>query len=249
MSVADLRIGTSGWAYKHWEKGVFYPVGLATKDELAFYARHYDTAEVNYSFYRLPQAKTYENWKEGTPEDFLFSVKASRFITHIKRLRDVDEAWPRFIENALLLEEKLAPVLFQFPQNFVYDLDRLRNFLTLAEQTNRSRENPVRFAFEFRHESWFQADVYKLLNEHNSALCIADGPKYPRVEELTADFSYIRYHGKKLTPNYSKKDLVREARFIEKLLQKESQLFVYFNNDTGGYAIKNADYLKELLAS
>lgn len=249
MSDDALRIGTCGWAYKHWEKGVFYPAGLPAKDELVYYAKHYNTAEVDYSFYRLPLPQTYENWRKKTPDDFLFSVKASRFITHIKRLRDVDEAWPRFIDNALILEEKLAPVLFQFPQNFLYDFERLKSFLELAKDTNRNRANPVRFVYEFRHESWFRSDVYKLLSDFDAALCIADGPKYPREEVLTTDFSYIRYHGKLLTPNYSKRDLQREARFIEKLMKQESQLFVYFNNDTGGHAIRNADYLKELLAS
>mgnify|MGYP005850835745 CR=1 FL=1 len=195
-----LFVGTSGWVYSHWE-GIFYPKDLPAKDKLKYFSRHFKTAEINYSFYHLPRKKTYQNWYNQTPEDFLFAVKASRFITHIKRLQGVHpvksakggakqfngvkEAWKQFIENALYLKEKLGPILFQFPPTFkatTKTINLLKDFLKLTEARPLSvlRGSILcRRAFEFRHKSWCDKKIYNLLKKHNAAWVIADSPRYP----------------------------------------------------------------------
>lgn len=243
-SKSELYIGTSGWVYSHWE-GIFYPEGLSSKDKLKFFSQHFKTAEINYSFYHLPRPTTYQNWYTLTPDDFLFAVKASRFITHIKRLKGVKSPWEIFIKNALNLKEKLGPILFQFPSSFHADkenVERLENFL---EYINKRK---MRYAFEFRHQSWFKEEIYKILKKNNSALVIADSPRYPKAEILTADFVYVRMHGSKqmFVSKYTKKELKELADKIRKW-QKTRDVFVYFNNDVHGFAIDNAKELKSLL--
>ena len=160
-SRSKLYIGTSGWVYSHWD-GIFYPEGLSSKDKLKFFSQYFKTAEINYSFYQLPRPTTYQNWYTLTPDDFLFAVKASRFITHIKRLKGVKSAWETFIKNALNLKEKLGPILFQFPPSFHADkenIERLENFLEYISKRK------MRYAFEFRHQSWFKEKVYKILKK------------------------------------------------------------------------------------
>ena len=235
--VKNLYIGTSGWVYGHWE-GIFYPEDLPSKDKLKYFSQHFKTAEINYSFYHLPRPTTYQNWYNQTPADFIFSVKASRFITHIKRLSGVSQAWKQFIENALNLKEKLGPILFQFPPSFRIDLKRLESFLKILSKD-------YRYAFEFRHKSWCDKNVYNLLRKYNVAWVIADSPSYPKAEVVTADFVYIRMHGSKVlfSSNYTKKELISLAQKIKKRL-KTADVYVYFNNDAYGYAIENA---KELL--
>jgi len=147
MPKGKLFIGTSGWVYSHWE-GIFYPEGLSSKNKLKYFSQHFETTEINYSFYRLPRLSTYQNWYEQTPEDFLFSVKVSRFITHIKRLKEVKGAWKTFIENSLNLKEKLGPILFQLPPSFranETEIKRLEYFLKLITK------NKLQYTFEFRH--------------------------------------------------------------------------------------------------
>ena len=243
-SRSKLYIGTSGWVYSHWD-GIFYPEGLSSKDKLKFFSQHFKTAEINYSFYHLPRPATYQNWYTLTPDDFLFAVKASRFITHIKRLKGVKSAWETFIKNALNLKEKLGPILFQFPPSFHADeenIERLENFLEYISKRK------MRYAFEFRHQSWFKEKVYKILKKSNSALVIADSPKYPKAEILTADFVYVRMHGSKqmFASKYTKKELKELADKIRKW-QKTRDVFVYFNNDVHGFALDNAKELKSLL--
>jgi len=202
MPKGNLFIGTSGWVYGHWI-GIFYPEDLPSKDKLKYFSQHFKTAEINYSFYHLPRPSSYQNWRKLTPEDFIFAVKASRFITHIKRLSGVKEAWQQFLENALYLKEKLGPILFQFPPSF------------------RANEIEVKR--------------------------IADSPSYPKAEEVTADFIYLRMHGSKVlfTSNYTKKELNSLSQGIKKWL-KTADVYVYFNNDAYGYAIENAKELSKL---
>ena len=255
MPKGKLFIGTSGWVYGHWE-GIFYPEDLPSKDKLKYFSQHFKTAEINYSFYHLPRPTTYQNWYNQTPEDFLFAVKASRFITHIKRLSGVKEAWQQFIENALNLKEKLGPILFQFPPSFKAtseNIKRLENFLQLIckkKQRDRPRQNLHRsdlckLAFEFRHKSWCCEKIYKLLKKYNAAWVIADSPSYPKAEAITCDFVYVRMHGSKVlfASKYTKKELSSLAQKIQKWL-KTTDVYIYFNNDACGYAIENA---KELL--
>ena len=239
-----LFIGTSGWSYGHWD-GVFYPEDLPYKEKLKYYSRHFRTAEINYSFYHLPQRQTFKNWREQTPDDFVFAVKASRFITHIKRLKGVKQALATFLENALNLKEKLGPILFQFPPSFKAteeNIKRLEDFLKIY----RGQTSVNLFVFEFRHESWFTKKVYGLLKKYKAALCIADSPRYPKEVRATAPFVYIRMHGSQglFSSKYTKKELVDLAKHIKKFLKQKKDVYVYFNNDAYGFAVENA---KELL--
>lgn len=239
--MAKLLIGTSGWAYSHWD-GIFYPDDLPGKNKLKYFSRHFKTTEINYSFYRLPRPSTYRNWYAQVPADFIFSVKAGRFITHIKRLQEIKEAWKQFVENTLSLKEKLGPFLFQFPPSFratSENIKRLESFLELYPDN-------LKLAFEFRHKSWCQEKVYKLLKKYNAAWVIADSPRYPKAEVITADFVYVRMHGSQMmfSSNYTKKELSSLARKIKRWSKKGLDVYVYFNNDASGYAVKNA---KELL--
>jgi len=268
MNKGKIYIGTSGWVYSHWE-GIFYPENLSSKDKLKYFSQHFKTTEVNYSFYRLPRPTTYQNWYSQTPGDFLFTVKASRFITHIKRLKDVKESWKIFIKNALNLKEKLGPVLFQFPPSFKAtdeNIKRLEEFLKFINEHLVSKANhktdvrlfcesvscnsKLRYAFEFRHKTWCRDKIYKILKKHRVAWVIADSPSFPKAEKVTADFVYIRMHGSKVlfSSKYSKQELRGLARKIKKW-QKNGDVFVYFNNDAYGFAIENAKTLTELLKS
>ena len=255
-----LFIGTSGWVYGHWT-GIFYPEDLPSKDKLKYFSQHFKTVEINYSFYHLPRPSTYQNWYNQTTSDFLFSVKASRFITHIKRLKEVKEAWKTFLDNALSLKEKLGPILFQFPPSFranEIEIKRLEDFLKLITNYNlKPKTCTLKCAFEFRHKSWcdpkgkpsasygVNKKVYNLLKKYNVAWVIADSPSYPKAEAVTADFVYVRMHGSKVlfSSNYTKRELQDLAQKIKKWMKKYD-VYVYFNNDFHGYAIENA---KELL--
>lgn len=236
-----LRIGTSGWSYHHWQ-GLFYPQNLPSGRWLEYYCQHFDTAELNSTFYHLPKPQTFTNWYQRTPENFLFSVKASRFISHILKLNGAREPLATFIDNALGLKEKLGPVLFQLPPNFTLDLERLEKFLKILPTDQR-------VAFEFRHESWFCSEVYKLLKKNNVALVFSDTPNYPLVFETTTDFVYIRLHGHEIlyASKYSKNELRKWVAKIKTWLEDGLDVYVYFDNDAEANAIRNATELKELL--
>jgi uncharacterized protein YecE (DUF72 family) len=236
-----IYIGTSGWLYDHW-RGIFYPEEVSKTRWFDYYAEHFDTVELNVSFYRLPKKETFIGWWEKSPKNFLFAVKASRFITHVKRLKDCREPWKLFISHAKGLKEKLGPVLFQLPPNLKVNLDRLESFLKIISKYK------VRKAFEFRDESWFCDEVYSLLSKYKTALVLADSPRYPLVEKVTADFVYIRFHGGKILygSNYSKKELKKWANKIKKWSKKGLDVYAYFNNDAHGYAVDNAMTLKAL---
>jgi uncharacterized protein YecE (DUF72 family) len=247
--MAHLHIGTSGWVYRSW-KGPFYPDTLPSRRYLAFYAQEFSTTEINSSFYHLPRFTTFTNWAEQVPEDFIFAVKASRFLTHTKRLLDPEEPWQRFVESAVNLGSHLGPILLQFPPSFTINAPRLEAFFKLAK-TVKPRSFALRLVCEFRHESWFHPDIYRLLNRYRVAWCIADGAKYSRKDLVTTDFAYIRYHGrsKMFASNYSKAMLLKEARLIRQYLRDGLDTFVYFNNDAHANAVRNAKLLKRLLAA
>ncbi len=235
----DIRIGTSGWHYNHWS-GLFYPPKLPKSKWFEHYAEHFDTVEINNTFYQLPKEETFKNWHKQAPKNFLYTVKANRYITHIKRLKDPQESLERFFERARLLKENLGPVLYQLPPNFHKDLDRLGTFIKLLPEDRTA-------VFEFRHESWFCEDTYKLLNEFNIGFCIHDMPgmKVPRV--VTADIIYIRFHGPtgKYQGNYSKSELQNWAKWLTEHIKNARALYAYFNNDIHAYAVRNAKQLKE----
>jgi uncharacterized protein YecE (DUF72 family) len=244
-SPGELRIGCSGWNYPHWRGGVFYPPRLPARKWLPYYAERFDTVEVNTTFYRLPQASAVARWVAATPSSFRFAVKVSRYITHIKRLNDVERHLPLLCERVepLTRSSKCGPFLWQFPPNFRYERERLAS--TLASLDGRQRH-----AFEFRHHSWFCEETYSLLREHRVALVIADRPEVHRfqTDELTADFTFVRLHAgtRGRNGNYSRSELdawaERLARWSEWL-----DVYAYFNNDWEGYALKNALYLKRRL--
>ena len=245
-----LFIGTSGWVYSHWER-IFYPEDLKGRDKLKYFSKHFKTAEINYSFYHLPRPEIYQKWYQETPADFVFSVKTSRFITHIKRLKDVEKPWKIFLENTLNLKEKLGPVLFQFPPNFKAteeNIKRLENFSkVITDHSLPTTHYKLKTAFEFRHESWCDEKIYNLLKKYNVAWVIADSSVYPKAEVVTANFIYIRMHGSKIlfSSKYTKKELRDLAQKIKKWLGNRLDVYCYFNNDAYGFAIENAKELSK----
>jgi uncharacterized protein YecE (DUF72 family) len=244
-----LYIGTSGYVYSHWE-GIFYPDDLPKSKKLEYYCQHFKTVELNNTFYRLPSKKVFESWYKRTPKNFVFAVKVSRFITHIKKLKDCKDSWEIFLKRALILKEKLGPLLFQLPPFWKKDTKRLKGFLQMIHKTYRG-QTPVRlkFAFEFRNETWCDREIYDLLKKYNSAWVVVDSPHWPKVLKVTANFVYVRMHGSKslFSSNYTKKELKELADWIKKWKKKKLKIFVYFNNDAQGFAVKNAKELQTLI--
>jgi uncharacterized protein YecE (DUF72 family) len=245
-----VRVGCSGWNYAHWRNGVFYPPRCAPRNWLRYYARFFDTVEINMTFYRLPKTAIVQRWVEESPDGFTFAVKVSRYVTHVKRLLDVPQHLPLLYERIepLLRSPKLGPLLWQLPPTFQADHDRLARALEhLHSIPNGSGR---RHAFEFRHPSWFTEQTYTLLREHNVALVIGDRPQVNdfQTHELTADFTFVRFHGgtRGRNGNYSHGELDEWAERLERW-STEVDVFAYFNNDWEGYAIENALYLKRRL--
>jgi uncharacterized protein YecE (DUF72 family) len=185
--LAQVWIGTSGYVYRHWRKGVLYPPGLPAREELSYYTTHFRTVELNNPFYRLPTAEMFQRWRDSTPVDFQFAVKASRYITHIKRLRDVADELALLLERADHLGPKLGPILFQLPPTQQLEIARLRTFLDLLSKDRR-------WVIEFRHPSWHTKEVYQLLTNHAVALCIPVGGGLHPDRITTAPCTYIRMH-------------------------------------------------------
>ena len=239
----ELRIGTSGWAYGDW-RGRFYPGELKAAEYLAWYARRFDTTEINYSFYHLPQPKTFEKWRTQTPEGFVFAVKVSKIITHTRRLDGVSEPWRTFLDNASHLGARLGPLLLQFPPSFRCDRQRLEAFL------EESRElTGTRLAFEFRHASWFVPEVGDMLARYGAARVIGQSSRYPCAPpEPTATFVYLRFHGPRelFASRYSEEELQVWAERIRSWLKEGRTVYAYFNNEYSGYAIENAGMLANL---
>ncbi len=246
--MARVLIGTSGWTYSSW-KGRFYPEDWPSRRYLEYYAREFETTEINYSFYHLPQIATYRKWVTQVPDRFTFALKASRFITHVKRLLDVEDAWRTFVGNARFLGDHLGPILLQFPPSFRCDLPRLSAFLQFVSDAG-SFTGRTRLACEFRHPSWFKEDLYRLLSQHGAAFCIADGARYPRYDVVTTDWVYLRFHGRSrmFASNYTEEELAVEAGTIARFWQDGLDVCVYFNNDAEGYAVNNARTLRGLVA-
>jgi uncharacterized protein YecE (DUF72 family) len=239
--VRELRIGCSGWNYAHWRERV-YPKGCPASRWLEYYTTLFGTVEVNTTFYRLPKRDAVARWVEQTPPDFLFTVKMSRYITHLKRLTDVEGGLARFYERIepLTGSPKLGPVLWQLPPNFKRDDGRLAAALDALPAG--------RHCFEFREPSWYVDEVYELLRGHNAALVIPDSPKYPfRTFELTADWTFVRFHhgSRGRRGNYSETELEEWARRIEGW-RREVDVYAYFNNDWEGFAVANGLRLRAL---
>ncbi len=236
----EVRIGTSGWSYKHW-RGVFYPENLPHAEWFGFYLGCFDTVELNASFYRLPGFGNFDTWRKNSPPGFLWSVKANRYITHIRRLRDARNSLRQFYDAVAGLREKLGVVLFQLPPSLRFDEELLAEFLNLQPEE-------YRVAFEFRDPSWLCERAYELLRTKNAALCISDtAGRFPYTETVTADFIYVRLHGSQVLYGSSyTEDELRTWRDKINIWQRNT--FVYFDNDYQGYAVRNASRLRELLA-
>lgn len=232
-------IGTSGWNYAHWRRR-FYPANLRTEDWLSYYAARFPTVEINYTFYRLPAAAVFAAWRRAVPASFVFAVKASRFITHIKRLRAARRPVRLLLTRARPLAGTLGPILYQLPPTIRYDDERLRQFLEGL---------PVgrRYAMEFRHESWHAPDVYAMLRARRVAYCISDSRDRPVHVVRTAAFVYARFHGAGITGRYDDARLRGWAERLRAISEGAHTAYVYFNNDWRGYAIENAARLTELL--
>jgi uncharacterized protein YecE (DUF72 family) len=237
-----LRIGTSGWHYASW-RGPFYPEDLKPKDYLAFYIRRFATTELNNPFYRAPSEATVAAWRDGTPPDFLFAWKASRVITHMKRLKNVEENIPFLMNRARLLGEKLGPILVQLPPSLKADRERLGAFLNLLPKGQR-------FTFEFRDPSWYEPAVLDLLRDHNAALCISDHAAAPAPWEATADFVYVRAHGPggRYAGNYSDETQADWKREIYLWRAEGKDVYFYFDNDVKSAAPADASRLLALIA-
>jgi uncharacterized protein YecE (DUF72 family) len=240
VGMPRFRIGCSGWQYKHW-KGDFYPADLPQREWLEYYAAHFDTVEVNNSFYRLPPEGVFETWRARTPTSFLFAVKASRFLTHMKKLKDPEEPVDRLFSRARELRSKLGPVLYQLPKQMPKNVERLAAFLEVLPPR-------VKHAIEFRDPSWYDDEVMRLLRRRNVALCLHDmaGSESPRI--ATARFVYVRFHGSTGRYNGAYPESTLDD-WAEWLSSHNAPAFLYFNNDIGGHAPRDARKLEELLAA
>jgi uncharacterized protein YecE (DUF72 family) len=241
---ARCWIGTSGWSYRHWI-GPFYPSGMTKGiDQLRFYAERFDTVEVNGTFYRLIEADTFRRWREATPKGFVFACKGSRYLTHMKRLKDPDQGVGRFFERVEALEGKLGPIVFQLPGRFKPDRARLTRFIEALPGGRR-------YAFEFRDPAWFQPEILETLAERNVALCLYEFAGQDAPLEVTADFVYIRLHGPEgpYQGSYGDAALRTWAKRITAWAKADLDVYCYFDNDDRGFAPKNALRLRELLAS
>ncbi len=227
-------IGCSGWYYDHW-RVLYYPEGLPKSKWLQFYAKQFSTVELNNSFYHLPSEKAFVTWRESSPDNFVFAVKVSRFITHIKRLRNLGSAVENFLSRACLLQDKLGPLLYQLPPNMKRNDELLKDFLS-------SLPRKYQHVFEFRHESWLDDSVFQILRQYNVGLCVFDMPDFSCPPIATADFAYLRFHGSEslYSSCYSDEELSQWAQKIARLSKKVKAVYIYFNNDAEAFAVKNA---------
>jgi uncharacterized protein YecE (DUF72 family) len=240
----EVRIGTSGYHYKHW-RGPFYPERFSAAKMLDFYVQHFDTVELNNTFYRLPPHKAVAEWHNTTPAKFLFAAKGSRFITHMKKLKDPGLSVERYFDHVGGLGHKLGPIVFQLPPFWTQDLDRLAAFLPALPQHHR-------YAFEFRNASWHSTEAYALLERHNAAFCPFDIAGYQSPIVVTADFIYVRLHGPgpgAYQGSYSDESLRAWAGRIQQWSQSLKSVYLYFDNDMAGFAVRDALRLKALTAS
>jgi uncharacterized protein YecE (DUF72 family) len=237
-----IHIGTSGWYYNHW-KGPFYPNNISNKEMLRYYTQYFHTVEINNSFYRLPKKAILEIWKKTVPQHFVFTLKGSRYITHMKKLKDPSKGVPPLIENALVLGEKLGPILFQLPPRWCINLERLDEFLQYLP-------HDLRYAFEFRDPSWFTDRTYEILAKQEAAFCIYHLAGNLSPKEVTTDFVYVRLHGAKeaYQGQYDGKTLSGWAGAFSSWARQGREIFCYFDNDQAGYAVQDALRLQKMVS-
>jgi len=242
MARGRCYIGTSGWSYRHW-RGPFYPSAMAKgADQLRFYAERFDTVEVNGTFYRLIEAETFRRWREQTPENFVFACKGSRYLTHMKRLKDAGQGVGRFFERVGALEDKLGPIVFQLPGRFRPDRERLAGFIEALPAGHR-------YAFEFRDPAWFLPEIYEALAKRDVALCLYEFAGQEAPHELMASFVYIRLHGPEgpYQGSYTDAALQTWAKRLAAWAKAGRDVYCYFDNDDRGFAPQNALRLREFL--
>ena len=239
--LARYLIGTSGWHYDDW-RGRFYPEKLPKAQWLEFYAGHFPTVEINNTFYRLPSEKAVDNWNKTVPSGFIFSVKVSRFITHVKKLKDTGEALNNFMSRISPLHDKLGPLLYQLPPGM-----RRNDAVLIGFLQGLSGEH--KHVMELRHESWLNEHVFDILRSYNAGLCVFDIPGLSCPLLATTDFAYIRFHGRDslYSSCYTDEELTGWAKNITELSANLETVYVYFNNDVAGYALKNAVTLRDYL--
>ncbi len=230
-----LRVGTSGWQYDHW-RGVFYPASLPKNRWFSHYAEHFDTVEINNTFYHLPSETTFDSWHDQAPAGFCYALKFSRYATQMKKLKDPDATIGSFVERARRLGSLLGPILVQLPPRWKPDCGRLRAFFDAAPRD-------VRWAVEFRDAAWLCDRVFGILHDANAALVIHDMlPGHPR--EVTADWVYMRFHGVDYSQDYSRQQLTGAAEWVRGQLRAGADVYAYFNNDANACAVANARDLR-----
>ena len=238
-----LFIGTSGYSYDDWVDE-FYPLDIASNQRLNYYAEHFNTVEINNSFYNLPTKKTFQNWSDSVGGDFVFAIKANRYITHMKNLMVKRETIERLVDRAEPLGNKLGPILFQLPPQWNVNINRLKSFVRVLPDNQR-------WVFEFRNETWYTDAVYETLKKSSLGFCIHDHIDAPSSGMVTADFVYFRFHGPGgyYQSKYSDEELENYKLRIMNYLEEGLSVYCYFNNDFQGFAIDNAKKLKSLLSS
>jgi len=245
VSLKKIHIGTSGWSYKDW-KGLYYPEKLKTTEWLSYYAKQFDNTEINTSFYHLPKRQTVLNWAEKVPKRFRFCPKISRYLTHMKKLHEPDEPLERFFEVFDLIKPVLGPVLIQLPPSLKFNYDLALSFFDILWRKYKAYD----FALEVRHNTWLENDSLDLMTKYNIAFVISQsGIGFPYSEMVTSKNIYVRFHGpgKLYASSYTDETLKGFATKFKKWIKEGHVLWIFFNNDFYGYAINNAEKLKELM--
>jgi uncharacterized protein YecE (DUF72 family) len=239
MRRGTIRIGCSGWNYEHW-RGRFYPEEAPPKQWFELYAKVFDTVEINNTFYQLPAAQTFKAWREQAPDGFIYAVKANRYLTHMKRLKDAKAPLKRFLDRARLLREHLGPILYQLPPRWRLNLERLESFLDLLPEG-------LRHVFEFRDQSWMADEVFQLLEERGASFCAHDMPGLDVPRLAVGPIAYVRLHGAKemYRGGYPEPTLRSWSRWMEQQVRAGKDLYVYFNNDAEAHATRDALRLKQ----
>ena len=233
-----IQIGCSGWNYPHW-KGRFYPRRLSPSEWFDYYAGSFKTVEINNTFYRLPRASVFQKWHDQAPVGFVFSVKVSRFLTHLKKLRDVEDPLNRFLKRVRLLKEHLGPLLYQLPPHWSLNFERLESFLQLVPPD-------LEHVFEFRDQSWLNARVFRLLKKHEVSLCLHDLPGLKIDRQAIGPLAYVRFHGaaRKYRHGYPDATLREWLHWMEAELKRGKKVYGYFNNDAEAHAVRDAQRLR-----
>jgi uncharacterized protein YecE (DUF72 family) len=242
LTTSGVFIGCSGWQYKHW-RGDFYPAELPQSRWLEYYAQRFDTVEINNTFYRLPEAETFASWGKRAPRRFVYAVKASRFLTHMKKLKDPEDPLQLFFSRAIRLGPSFGPVLYQLPPRWPINLERFETFL-------RALPKGRRHTVEFREPSWYHDDVFALLKRHRVSLCLHDMQGSASGQHAAGPFVYVRFHGTaKYSGSYRDDTIEQWAQWLAERVREKMKVFAYFNNDTGGHAPRDAVRLRDALAS